>query len=131
MPVVEPGVASACAGPATLASASTTIPRRARSTGAVSPGSSGTGDRRRRRIGAGTALLALDVLLDRLDVVAGASDDGEQVVHRGDLLDLLLDEPLHELLGGEVALLPGGPGEREDLLRDALLLREGELHRRD
>ena len=56
--------------------------------------------------------LAGDVLLDVLEVVLVAGHDREQVGHRRDLLDLLLDEPLHELLGGEVGLLAGDPEQR-------------------
>ena len=48
-------------------------------------------------------VLAREVLLDRRGVLAGALGDAQQVAHRRDLLDLLLDEPLHELLGGVVA----------------------------
>ena len=44
----------------------------------------------------------------------------------GSGFDLLLDEPLHELLGGVVLVLAGEPGERIDLLGDAALLRQGE-----
>jgi hypothetical protein len=36
--------------------------------------------------------LPLHVLLNRFDVVAGASHHRDQVTHGGDLLDLLLDE---------------------------------------
>jgi hypothetical protein len=74
-------------------------------------------------------LLAGDVLLDVLDVVAVARHHREQVAHRGDLLDLLLDEPLHELLGGEVGLLAGDAQQRVDLLGDPLLLVQGERDR--
>ena len=76
-------------------------------------------------------LLAREPVLGEHRVLARALDDGEQVAHRGDLLDLLLDEPLHELLAGVVAVLARGRGERVDLLRHALLLVERELHRLD
>ena len=77
------------------------------------------------------AVLAGDVLLDVLDVVAVAGGHGQQVAHRGDLLDLLLDEPLHELLGGEVVLLPGDAQQTVDLLGDPLLLLQGQRDRAD
>ena len=64
-------------------------------------------------------------------VLLRALDDRQQVGHRGDLLDLLLDEPLHELLAGVVGVLARQPGERVDLLGDALLLVEREAHRLD
>src|SRR5213592_515309 len=131
MPVVDPYVESARAGGlATPTSTSTRIPKIPRLIGEVSlAGRSGAGDRRGGRVAARAVLLAPDVLLDRLDVVLGAGDHGEQVVHRGDLLDLLLDEPLHELLGGEVVLLAGRAGQCENLLGDALLLGQRELDR--
>ncbi len=95
--------------------------------------SGGFGLRRRRPgcggVGVGTALLAGDVLLDVLDVVDVAGDDGQQVGHGRDLLDLLLDEPLHELLGGEVVLLARDPQQPVDLLGHPLLLREGQRAR--
>ena len=52
-------------------------------------------------------LLARHVVLDLHHVVARALDDAQQVGHRRDLLDLLLDEPLHELLARVVALVAG------------------------
>src|SRR6185503_15360807 len=92
---------------------------------------SGAGPAGRGRVVVHATLLARDVLLDVLEVVLVAGDDREQVAHRGDLLDLLLDEPLHELLGGEVGLLAGGPEQAADLVGHPLLLVEGERHRRD
>ena len=57
------------------------------------------GDGRRGRVRALLAeLLAREVLLGQQRVVARALDDAQEVGHRRDLLDLLLDEPLHELL---------------------------------
>src|SRR3954470_8738783 len=61
------------------------------------------GDGRRGR---GSALCARrlpgEVLLDAPRARAPALDDAQEVGHARDLLDLLLDEPLHELLGGVV-----------------------------
>src|SRR5215212_9539425 len=71
-------------------------------------------------------MLAREVLLREQRVLARALDDPEQVGHRRDLLDLLPDEPLHELLRGVVLLLAGDRRERVDLLRDPPLLRERE-----
>src|SRR5690606_41656540 len=73
--------------------------------------SAGAGDRWCRGVGPTARLLALDVVLDRLDVVPGPGDDGDQVAHRRDLLGLFLDEPLLQLIGGAVVLLAGGPGQ--------------------
>src|SRR6516164_11582185 len=53
-----------------------------------------------RRLG---GRFAGQVLLGKQRVVAGALDDRQQARHARDLLDLLLDEPLHELLAGVVA----------------------------
>src|SRR5215213_2531444 len=64
-----------------------------------------TGDGRRGRVAAGLGLLAGDPVLDALVVVLGSGDDGQQVAHLGNLLDLLLDEPLHELIGGVVVVV--------------------------
>jgi len=48
-------------------------------------------------VGAGGADgLAVEKLLDLVHVVTRAARDGDQRGHLGDLLDLLLDEPLHE-----------------------------------
>src|SRR4051794_5963248 len=55
-------------------------------------------------------------LLDVLDVLLVAAHHVEQVAHRADLLDLLLDEPLHELVGCEVVVLAGHRGEGVDLV---------------
>src|SRR5215207_967332 len=90
------------------------------------------GGMRSGRVRVGLAeLLAREVVFDVHRVVLGAFDDPQQVGHRRDLLDLLLDEPLHELLGGVVVLLPGERGERVDLLAHALLLRERQRDGRD
>src|SRR6476646_9376150 len=72
----------------------------------------------------GAELLAREVLLGQQRVLARALDDAQEVGHRRDLLDLLLDEPLHELLRRVVALLARDAGQRVDLLGDALLLLE-------
>src|SRR5215212_9277747 len=89
--------------------------------------SSGAGGVRRGRVLAHLAqVLAREVVLDVHRVVLRALDDAQEVGHRRDLLDLLLDEPLHELLGRVVALLAREAGERVDLLADPLLLRERE-----
>jgi len=53
----------------------------------------------------------------------------EEGRHRRDLLPLLLEEPVHELLGDEVALVTGRQRELLDLAGDPLLLVERELYR--
>ena len=60
------------------------------------------------------------VVLDVEQVIAGAAHDLEQVVHRRDLLELLVDEPLQEaarevvaLLDGEVHEVVEGPGDAQ------------------
>jgi hypothetical protein len=60
----------------------------------------------------GARLLSGDVFLERHWQVADPLGDGEQVGHRRLLFDLLLEEPLDELLAEVVALLPS---EREQL----------------
>ena len=60
-------------------------------------------------------------------VVARPAHDAQQRRHRGDLLDLLLEVPLHELLAEVVALVAGGAGEQGDLVGDAPLLVEHQL----
>ena len=62
------------------------------------------------------------------DGVLRALDDVEQGGHRRDLLALLLEEPVHELLRDEVALLAGRQRELLDLAGDPLLLVEREPH---
>ena len=70
-------------------------PGRAQRAGGVRP-------RRRPRGAVGSCppprVLAGEQVLGPHRVLARALDDAQQVGHRGDLLDLLLDEPLHELL---------------------------------
>src|SRR5436190_15270889 len=68
--------------------------------------------------------LAGKVLLRQQRVGARPLDHGQQAGHAGDLLDLLLDEPLQELLAGVVAQLAGERGETADLLGHAPLLGE-------
>src|SRR3954454_16548390 len=55
-------------------------------------------------------MLARKEVLDFGYAVPRALGDRQEVAHRRDLLDLLGDEPLHELLGGEVTLVPRGRG---------------------
>ena len=57
------------------------------------------------------------------------SASGEQGRHPCHLLDLLLQEPLHELLAQIVALFPGGAGQLDDLIGDRLLLLQCQLDR--
>ena len=52
-------------------------------------------------------VLAGDVVLRQQEIVLRALDHVEQVAHQRDLLDLLLDEPLEELLGAVVLQLAG------------------------
>ena len=68
--------------------------------------------------------LAREELLDAQRVVTGALDDAQQRRHLGDLFELLLDEPLHELLAGEVAALARHAHEVGALIRDPPLLIE-------
>ena len=62
---------------------------------------------------------------------AVALDDRQQARHARDLLDLLLDEPLHELLAGVVAELTRKGCKRADLLGHPPFLGERERDRRD
>ena len=73
--------------------------------------------------------LAGEELLDAQGVVAGALDDPQERRHLGDFLDLLLDEPLHELLAREVAALARHAHEVGALIRDAPLLLERQRDR--
>ena len=63
------------------------------------------------------------------EVVAGPFRDREQGLHGGDLLDLLLQEPQHELLAEGVALVAGGAEQRLDLGGHLLLLHQCQLDR--
>src|SRR5688572_28049323 len=72
-----------------------------------------------------------EVLLDVQQVVPPALDDREELGHRGDLLALLLEEPVQELLADQLALFARELHERDDLIRHPLLLRERERDRRD
>jgi hypothetical protein len=80
--------------------------------------------RRRRIVSRGRR--AGELVLDEEKVRPGMLDRAEEVAHRGDLLDLLLQEPLHELLAQVVALLARELRELGALLGDALLLLERE-----
>jgi hypothetical protein len=73
--------------------------------------------------------LACEELLDAQRVVAGTLDDAQERRHLGDLFDLLLDEPLHELLARVVAVLAGDAHEIGALIRDPPLLLERERDR--
>src|SRR5882757_2559679 len=82
------------------------------------------------RVGALFAhFLAGDEVLGEQQVVAGALDHVQEVAHQRDLLDLLLDEPLQELLGAVVLQFAGELEEGEDLVADPFLLGEGHFHR--
>src|SRR5574338_200464 len=59
-------------------------------------------------------------VLDAHDVALRARHDVEERRHGRDLLALLLEEPVHELLGDEVSLLPRGDRELLDLAGDPL-----------
>ncbi len=82
-----------------------------------------------RVVGRGTVELSLDEVLQVEQVALAALGDGLQGRHDGDLLDLLLDEPLHELLAEVVPGVPCGLREVDDLLGDRLLLLEGQIDR--
>src|SRR4051812_28571419 len=75
-----------------------------------------TRDGRRRRIVAAIGLLAGDPVLNALVVIFRACHNGQQIAHLGDLFDLLLDEPLHELVRGEVIGIARDTGELVDLV---------------
>src|SRR6478672_5715857 len=75
--------------------------------------------------------LAREVVLDEHHVVLQPLDDLEERRHRRDLLALLLQEPVHELLGDEIAGLARRDGELRDLGGDPLLLVERERDRSD
>ena len=80
--------------------------------------------RRRRVLALLSRMLTGDVVLDPHGVGLRPRHDAQEVGHGGDLLYLLLDEPLQELLARVVALTAGGRGQRVDLLGDPLLLLE-------
>ena len=101
----------------------------ARSDGGDAQAPAGRGSGRVRPLAA--RLLTRHVVLDLHDVVARALDDAQEVRHRRDLLDLLLDEPLHELLARVVALGAGAAGERVDLRGHAPLLVQRQRDGRD
>src|SRR5262245_38495595 len=73
--------------------------------------------------------LAGEEVLDEHDAVLRARDDVEQGGHGRNLLALLLEEPVHELLGDEIHVLARRDRELLDLPGDALLLVERELDR--
>src|SRR5687767_11116419 len=75
--------------------------------------------------------LARKEVLHLHHVVLRPRDDVEEAGHRGHLLALFLQEPVHELLRYEIALLASGERELLDLTGDALLLVEGKLDRGD
>src|SRR6476469_8556604 len=70
-------------------------------------GASSAGDRRRRRIRGRRPDLACEMLFGQQRAVLGAPHDRQQIGHRGLLLDLLLEEPLQELLALEVDIIAG------------------------
>ena len=70
-----------------------------------------------------------DEVLDVKQVGARAVGDTHQRCHRRDLFDLLLEEPLHELLAEVVTLLAGNTGEPADLFGDGALLAERKCER--
>src|SRR5512133_1023683 len=70
-----------------------------------------------------------EVLLDQKQIVAGPLHDAQQLRHRGDLLPLLLEEPVQELLTDEIPLVAGERDKSGDLLGHTLLLLEGQLDR--
>src|ERR671917_1238806 len=76
-------------------------------------------------------LIAGEVLLEQHRDRDGALGDGQQVAHRGLLLDLLLEEPLHELLARVVARLAGDLEQLGDLDGHLALLLEREADRLD
>src|SRR4051812_10188103 len=83
------------------------------------------GHRWRGGIGALAAgVLPGEVVLGEHRVLARALHHAQEIGHRRDLLDLLLEEPQHELLGQEVALLARDAGQLADLVGDAALLLE-------
>src|SRR5829696_1890005 len=90
------------------------------------------GSRGRRRLGPGADLRAREGLLREQDVRLGRPlDEPEQVAHAGDLLALLLEEPVQELLADELALVAREPCQLGDLRGDLPLLLERERDGRD
>src|SRR5581483_12147668 len=71
-------------------------------------------------------VLTRDEVFDIGLIRARTLGNPEQVAHRCYLFDLLADEPLHELLGGVVALFASCGRESVDLLGHASLLLERE-----
>src|SRR5699024_2069355 len=97
------------------------------------PGGSGSdraaGHRGRgARVGGGVGL-AGEVFLDAEPVVVGALGDGHQRVPVGDLLDLLAQEPEHELLAPRIGLGARGPEQCLDPPGDLILLLKRERAR--
>ncbi len=69
------------------------------------------------------------VVLDQQQLRPGAADDAQQQVHAGDLLQLLVHEPLQEVVGDVVALLGSLLHQGVDLLGHLHLPVQGELDR--
>src|SRR5699024_5444118 len=92
-------------------------------TGHAEPASDGAAGHRGRGagVGAGTGL-AGEVLLDAEPAIVRALGDGHQRVHVRDLLDLLAQEPQHELLAQRIGLGTRRLEQRLDLPGDLLLL---------
>src|SRR6478752_6391243 len=86
---------------------------------------------RRRGIRSLRRRLASQVLLRQQRVLARPLDHRQQAAHAGDLLHLLLDEPLDELLARVIAVLACQRGQTADLLGHPLLLRKRQRHRLD
>src|SRR5690349_6247498 len=75
--------------------------------------------------------LASQVLLRQQRVFARPLDHRQQAAHAGNLLHLLLDEPLDELLAGVVAVLTRQRCQAADLFGHPLLLGQRQRHRLD
>src|SRR4029079_13334792 len=61
-----------------------------------------------------------------VEEVVRAPGNVQQGGHRGDLLDLFLEEPQHELLAQGVVFSPGRGEDCLDVLRNLLFLSEGQ-----
>lgn len=77
----------------------------------------------------GAAYLTGDEVLEVEQVAVAAVGDGLEGAHDRGLVDLLFEEPLHELLTQEVSLVARGLRQVDDLIGDGLLLRERVLDR--
>jgi hypothetical protein len=84
-----------------------------------------------RVVGPLAGRLAREVVLEQHRDLPRPLGDLEQITHSGLLLDLLLEDPLQELLALVIARLARDLEQAVDLDRDPLFLLERVPHRRD